>query len=174
MDAKTENEAGQQPLGHGAEEIHVRPGTVADIPAVRDLDAEVTGLAKPDYWRDLFGADGTLREPHRCFLVAETAGAQDGGENGGGRVIGFIVGEARAWEFGSPPCGWVFALSVNPALRLSGIGSRLMEAISDHFRNAGVKKMRTMLSRDNHLLMSFFRSHGMMAGPYIELEKELD
>ena len=34
--------------------------------------------------------------------------------------------------------------------------------------------MRTMMARDNHLLMSFFRSQGMMAGPYIELEKALD
>lgn len=173
MDAKIENKA-EKPASP-AEEIRVRPGTVADIPAVQDLDAEVTGLAKPEYWRELFDADGAIRESRRCFLVAETTGNTGGEKTGeGGRVIGFIVGEARAWEFGSPPCGWVFALSVNPAERLSGVGSRLMEAISDHFRKAGVKKMRTMLSRDNHLIMSFFRSHGMMAGPYIQLEKELD
>jgi len=34
--------------------------------------------------------------------------------------------------------------------------------------------VRTMISRGNHQLMSFFRGHGMMAGPYIQLESELD
>jgi hypothetical protein len=31
-----------------------------------------------------------------------------------------------------------------------------------------------MVARDNHLHMTFFRSEGMMAGPYIQLEKDLD
>jgi len=30
-----------------------------------------------------------------------------------------------------------------------------------------------MLARDNHLVLSFFRSQGMMAGPFIPLEMEL-
>ena len=44
----------------------------------------------------------------------------------------------RAWEFGSAPCGWVFALSVDPEARLGGVGSALMEAISRNFREAGI------------------------------------
>ena len=62
----------------------------------------------------------------------------------------------------------------NAKLEGPGVGSALMEAISRNFREAGIDTMRTVLSRKNHLLMSFFRSHGMMAGPYIELEKALD
>jgi hypothetical protein len=31
-----------------------------------------------------------------------------------------------------------------------------------------------MLSRDNKLILSFFRSQGMMAGPFIPLEMDLD
>jgi hypothetical protein len=31
-----------------------------------------------------------------------------------------------------------------------------------------------MVARDNRLHLLFFRSEGMMAGPYIQLEKELD
>jgi hypothetical protein len=34
--------------------------------------------------------------------------------------------------------------------------------------------MRTMVARDNRLHLLFFRSQGMMAGPYIQLEKEVD
>jgi GNAT superfamily N-acetyltransferase len=146
--------------------IHVRNGTASDIPAVIALDAQVTGLAKPEFWQSLFDERGMRRSDQRYFLIAEPPE--------GGRLLGFIIGEVRAWEFGSPPCGWVFALSVDPRSRLGGIGSRLLDAIEARFRQIGVQRMRTMLARDNHLIMSFFRSQGMMAGPYIQLEKELD
>ena len=72
------------------------------------------------------------------------------------------------------PWAWVFALSVEPRARLQGIGRALFEAISAEFAKAGVDKMRTMVARDNRLLLMFFRSEGMMAGPYIQLEKGVD
>jgi hypothetical protein len=37
-----------------------------------------------------------------------------------------------------------------------------------------MNKVRTMLARDANLVMSFFRSQGMMAGPFVELEMDLD
>ena len=89
-------------------------------------------------------------------------------------VLGFIIGEIRAWEFGSTPCGWVFALSVEPEMRLQSVATELFEAISNEFKKAGVSKMRTMVARDARLPMLFFRSEGMMAGPYLQLEKDLD
>lgn len=153
----------------GSGNFTIRAGAPRDLAAVIAIDAKVTGFAKPDYWRDLFDGDGALRGEQRFFLIAESVVESD--ET---RVIGFIIGEARAWEFGSPPCGWVFALSVELESRLAGVGSGLLNAISECFKAIGVYRMRTMLSRGNHLLMAFFRSHGMMAGPYIQLEKELD
>jgi hypothetical protein len=36
-----------------------------------------------------------------------------------------------------------------------------------------VTTVRTMLARDNTLILSFFRSQGMMAGRFIPLEMEL-
>jgi ribosomal protein S18 acetylase RimI-like enzyme len=79
----------------------------------------------------------------------------------------------RDWEFGSKPCGWVFAIDVHPDARQAGVGSRLLEAICAAFRRAGVRTVRTMLSRDNTLILSFFRSQGMMAGPFIPLEMDI-
>ena len=40
-------------------------------------------------------------------------------------------------------------------------------------RKLGVRKLRTMLARDDLLNLRFFRSQGMMAGPFIQLEKDL-
>ena len=98
------------------------------------------------------------------FLVAESAS---------GQLQGFVIGEVRAWEFGSPPAGWVFAINVDPDTRLGGIGTRLFDEVCTRFREAGVRSVRTMVDRRDHLILSFFRSQGMMAGPSLELEMEL-
>ncbi len=147
----------------------VRRVRAADIQHVIALDTRVTKLAKAEYWSDVFRRYGKQRLHERFFLIAENH--KDRADS---RVLGFIIGEIRAWEFGSTPCGWVFALSVEPKARLHGIGSALLDAISGKFKKAGVGKMRTMVARDGRLPLLFFRSEGMMAGPYIQLEKDLD
>ena len=153
----------------GKDVVSVRRVQAGDIADVIALDERVTGLAKPDYWHDVFARYGERRLNERFFLVAERGNAKSRRS-----ILGFIIGEVRAWEFGSTPCGWVFALSVEPRARLHGVGQALFEAISAEFAKAGVDKMRTMVARDNRLHLMFFRSEGMMAGPYIQLEKELD
>jgi len=149
--------------------LSIRRAANTDIPEVVALDERVTGLAKSAYWHDVFERFGQRGLHERFFLVAEEAQAEPGP-----RMLGFIVGEVRAWEFGSEPCGWVLTLSVEPRARLHGIGQALFDAISIEFKRAGVGKMRTMVARDNRLHLLFFRSEGMMAGPYIQLEKEID
>jgi ribosomal protein S18 acetylase RimI-like enzyme len=138
----------------------VRRGDLSQIIAI---DATVTGLEKRDYWRSIYHRYGDSGYVERQFLVADT----------GERVVGFVIGEVRDWEFGSPPCGWVFAIDVKPDSRQAGVGTRLLDAMCASFRRAGVRKVRTMLGRDNTLILSFFRSQGMMAGPFIPLEMDL-
>ncbi|MBS0335607.1 MAG: GNAT family N-acetyltransferase [Proteobacteria bacterium] len=143
--------------------VRVRNVQAGDLEAVIAIDAEVTRLRKPDYWAEIHRRYGSGRRQQRFFLVAE---AGDG-------IAGYVIGEVRDWEFGSPRCGWVFAISVRPGARLAGVGSRLLEAICAGFRGLGVTKVRTLLARDNHLVLSFFRSQGMMAAPFIPLELDL-
>lgn len=148
--------------------LRIRRVRPADVAGVVALDRRVTGLVKARYWQEIFGRYGKRRPRDRFFLVAEPLGPK-----ASAKILGFIIGEVRAWEFGSRPCGWIFALSVEPAARLQGIGEAMFKAISTEFRRAGVTKTRTMVARDNPLPMVFFRSQGMVAGPYIQLELEL-
>ncbi|MDH4180444.1 MAG: GNAT family N-acetyltransferase [Betaproteobacteria bacterium] len=134
----------------------------ADLDAVIAIDTRVTGIEKRAYWQGVYKRYGASRSEGRQFLVADA----------GGVVAGFVIGEVRDWEFGSPPCGWVFAIDVDPDARQAGVGTRLLAAICAGFRAAGVTKVRTMLSRDNRLILSFFRSQGMMAAPFIPLEMD--
>jgi ribosomal protein S18 acetylase RimI-like enzyme len=127
------------------------------------LDATVTGVEKQAYWRRVYRRYGVGGKDQRHFLVA-VSGAQ---------IVGFLIGEVRDWEFGSPPCGWVFAIDVDPALRQAGVGTQLLQAVSELFRRAGVTKLRTLLASDNVPILSFFRSQGMTAGSLIPLEMEL-
>jgi GNAT superfamily N-acetyltransferase len=159
--------AARQPAAK-SEWFTIRKVRSDDIVHVIDLDKRVTGMPKPDYWRAAFERYGADRLGVQSFLVAEPCQRR-----GRTAILGFIIGEVRAWEFGSAPCGWVFALSVEPRLRLRGVGEAMFRAISEEFRAAGVGTMRTMVARDNRLHLMFFRSEGMMAGPYLQLEKEL-
>jgi len=146
-----------------ADAVAVRPVRRGDLDQVIAIDATVTGLEKQSYWRSVYRRYGAGTHQHRHFLVAVA----------GKRIVGFLIGEVRDWEFGSPPCGWVFAIDVMPEARQSGIGTQLLQAVCTLFRREGVRKVRTMLSSDNTLILSFFRSQGMMAGPLIPLEMDL-
>jgi len=137
--------------------VAVRPAQASDLPAISALDARLTGTAKPDYWRERLA-------PGLHFLVAET---------GKGAFAGFIAGEVRAWEFGQPPAGWVFAIQIDPRLRLKGAGSALFDALVARFRAEGVTRVRTLVDRKDHLILSFFRAQGMVAGPSLQLDMEL-
>jgi GNAT superfamily N-acetyltransferase len=141
----------------------VRPVRRADLPEVVALDATVTGVHKADYWQRVYRRYGVGGQGLRHFLVAVA----------GGRVVGFIIGEVRDWEFGSPPCGWVFAIDVLPSVREKGVGSALLAAVRERFERVGVRVLRTMLARENTLILSFFRAQGMTAGRLLPLELEI-
>jgi ribosomal protein S18 acetylase RimI-like enzyme len=140
--------------------VQVRPVRAADLPAVIAIDATVTGLHKAGYWQRVYRRYGVRGQGLRHFLVAVC----------GDKVCGFVIGEVRDWEFGSPPCGWVFAIDVDPRMRQRGTGSALLAEVRRRFARVGVRVLRTMLARDNTLILSFFRSQGMTAGRLIPLE----
>lgn len=142
--------------------VTIRPATLDDVRQVIALDTKITHAAKPDYWQGMFERYGGIADD-RFFLVATRN--KD--------LLGFVIGEVRAWEFGSPPAGWIFIIAIDPKARLGGLGSDLFDAMCACFRKAGVRTVRTMLARDAQLMMSFFRSQGMMAGQFIELEMDL-
>jgi len=135
----------------------IRPAQASDLAAISAMDQRETGVAKPDYWRDMLASD-------RHFLVAE---------NDKGALAGFIAGEIRAFEFGQPAAGWVHAIQIDPRQRQRGVASALFEALIARFRERGVTRVRTLVDRKDHLILSFFRAQGMVAGPSLQLDMDL-
>lgn len=143
-------------------DLSIERVTLEDIPAIVEIDAELTGTAKPDFW---YGCYARQNSEAKCtFLVAHK----------GGQVAGYTIGGIQAWEFGSPPSGWVEVISVAQGFRNEHVATRLFNAVVGYFKENGITTVRTMLHIDDHQLISFFRMQGMAAGPYIELEMIVD
>jgi len=149
--------------------VAVRPATPADLDEVVRLDHQLgTGVGRAA-WEDIFERYLHRRQGERFILVGEPAM-----EPAGSRLVGFLVGEIRSWEFGTEPCGWVLRVAVDAGLRQQHVGEQLFAAICERFRVAGVEAVRTMVARTDLLHLAFFRSQGMRAGPFLQLELALN
>ena len=149
--------------GKAAHDVTIRPAGPNDLPAIVALDEATTSQSKPEYWRDMLAQFSGGKTNQRAFLVAELKD----------RVVGFITGEVRAFEFGAEPFGWVFSVAVDPEIRVNNVGTRLFDEICRIFQQAGVEKVSTLIERDSDLVLAFFRSQGMIFGRYIQMEKEI-
>ncbi len=146
--------------------LHLRAARRTDLEGIVALDAIRAGRPKPDYWARILRAfsAGGGREG-RVALVAV---------NDERRVMGFVFGEVRAWEFGSERCGWIFAIAVHPACERRGLATRLCAEVTRRFAREGVTLVRTMVRRNHIPLLSLFRSLGFVAGPFSELERRVE
>ncbi len=156
--------------------VRIRMLTAQDIEAVIDIDARVTGDVKPEYWRRKLALYLSQQD-----IEAITASHYFSGIDPqlarvaeiSGRVVGFIIGEIRSWEFGQPPTGWITALTVDRDVQRQGIGRRLLAEMLDYFRERGISTVRTMVAWSDGTMLSFFTAMGFDRGPFIELEKKI-
>lgn len=132
-----------------------------DLAGVIRLDAQLTGKRKPAYWKTVFSA---FISPRRAKGQVGLAARLDG------RLVAYLLGEVRAFEFGSPPCGWIFAVGVAPEQAHHGIGSALVVEATSRFTRAGVSTVRTMVRRNDVPMLAFFRSNGFVGGSFTQLE----
>ncbi len=144
--------------------VRIRDLRDSDLAAVVRIDALHTGRRKPAWWRRV------LREFRRRGDGRLRVGLAARGPVG---LEGYLLGEVRAFEFGSEPCGWVFAVGVRPDALGGGVGSALLEEACGRFRDAGVATVRTMVRRNAVPVLSFFRSRGFVGGSFAQLERDL-
>jgi len=138
--------------------VTLADAAASDLSELIDLDEKIAGYSRADFWRDLFrqkAANSTL-----FVLVARSSGL----------LVGYALGEIRSWPVRTPVCGWLYAIGVKKSHRLQKIATALMSELFSRFRQNGVEAVRTVIDVDDHLLMSFLRSIGMSAGPFVELE----
>ena len=69
--------------------------------------------------------------------------------------------------------GWVYYLAVDPLIRRSGIGARLMSSAEEWLGAAGAPKIQLMVRRGNDVAESFYRAIGFEASDVVVHEKWL-
>ena len=144
--------------------LRIRSLSREDLPHVVRIDGRHTGTRKPAYWKRILAE--FLAPAHARSRVGLAA------IDAGGALLGYILGEIRAFEFGSEPCGWVFAVGVDPDALHHGVGSALIEDACRRFGRRGITTVRTMIRRNDVPLLSVFRSNGFTGGAFVQLERD--
>ena len=145
-----------------APDIVIRPLEDTDIGAIVELDERLGGEYRPAVWEARIGY--YLRRDPEMSAVAEV----------GGKLVGFMLGEVRAGEFGlDEPAGWVEVVGVDPAFRGMALGRRLAETLFQRFRDRGARRVRTLVHEGVEDVAGFFASLGFRPEPLQPLYREL-
>ena len=139
--------------------ITVRRMHTQDAEDVLRIDEKITGTPNEAQWESRI-IDQMTRNPLGC-LVAEAEG----------KVVGFIFGEIRGWEFAIPKSGWIEIVGVDPEYHGKGVARVLIEKLHVYFRNHNVERVMTMVNWNDPGLVSFFRALGFERSEFIILEK---
>ncbi|MFQ5844403.1 MAG: GNAT family N-acetyltransferase [Planctomycetota bacterium] len=144
-------------------DVRLRPITELDIEPVTAIDEKITGTYRPAEWERRLGY--YIRRDPEGSLVAEADG----------RVVGFMLGEVRAGEFGlEEPAGWIEVMGVDPEYRGRAVGRRLLEGMMERFRARGARAVRTLVDEEGQEgLLGFFSKAGFSATPIRTLEQGL-
>ncbi|HLF56047.1 MAG TPA: GNAT family N-acetyltransferase [Thermoanaerobaculia bacterium] len=129
--------------------IHVRPLSELDLDDIVRIVEKTRDSYQPDLWEDR--VTYYLRRDPEGSMVAERDG----------RVVGFMLGDVRAGEFGiEEPSGWIEVIGVDPEHGGRGVGRALGEALLAGFRSRGVAQVRTMVDASMPEVERFFAALG--------------
>lgn len=129
--------------------VHVRPLSELDLDGIVRIAERTRHRYQPDLWEDR--VTYYLRRDPEGSMVAELDGA----------VVGFMLADVRAGEFGiEEPTGWIEVLGVDPDQAGQGVGRALAEAILEHYRASGVRRVRTMVDQSMPDVEAFFQRLG--------------
>lgn len=144
-------------------ETRIRPLDELDISAIVRIDERISGIYRPDVWERRVGF--YLRRDPGASQVAEA----------GGKVVGFMLGDLRAGEFGlEEPSGWIERFGIDPDHRGQDLGRRMFDAMVAHFRDGGARSVRTLVDRGDAGLTGFLDALGLKPSPLQALEMPLD
>lgn len=91
-----------------------------------------------------------------------------------GRLVGFMFGEIKLWEFGqAEKSGWVIVLGVDREFQGMGVGNKMGAMLLSHFQKKNVKKIRTLVDWYEGDLISYFKSLGFSMLNMLPLEREI-
>ena len=146
-----------------AQEPIIRIMKEEDLARIIEIDNEVLGEERPEYWEKKVEMAG--KKSPLPSLVAEI---ED-------KVVGFVIGEASGWEYGVPEnIGWVDTIGVDPKYQKKGLGGLLMKELLNYMKKVDVDTVYTLVNWRDWKLLRFFDTMGFERGDMINLELKID
>ena len=140
----------------------IRPLDELDIGSIVRIDERITGIYRPEVWEQRAGY--YLRRDPDASQVAEVDG----------KVVGFMLGEIRAGEFGlEEPSGWIERFGIDPDQRGKDLGKQMFAAMCRHFKERGAGVVRTLVDKKETGVTGFLDALGFKPSPLQALEINL-
>ncbi|MDA0676733.1 MAG: GNAT family N-acetyltransferase [Chloroflexi bacterium] len=137
--------------------ISIRPMRPDDAEEVRRLDQLILGEDRSQTWDDHvtrfieLSDYGALPHPSLSCFVAHR----------NNRVIGFLLSELQAGEYGLPRGMWIVAVGVHPDERRQGIGRLLVDELRRQCVQRGIEDLYAVLRPDDSRIAAFLASCGL-------------
>ena len=143
-------------------EVTVRPMTANDRQGILAIDAAISGKHRALSWQQRVENYLEVHYPGIRY-VAEVEG----------KVIGFILGGIRGWEYGLPRAGWIDVLGILPQYQGQDIGRKLVEAFANECRRLKMGSVHSIIREDDGPVQDFLGAAGFRRGPLIDLRIDL-
>jgi len=138
--------------------IRIRNMTKGDIKAACRIQEEITKKKVSKSWR--LKLEAHLKKNRNECLVAIVDNI----------VVGFVIGEIRALEFGLEKSGWILTVGIDPDFMGKGVGKKLGLKLLSHLKKVGINQVYTAVQWDSSDLLAFFKSIGFKRSDFINLE----
>ena len=146
--------------------VNIRLMQNNDLDAILRIDKLVLNVSRPEYYEQKF---------ERLFISGEYLPTSLVAEDEDGKVVGFIMGELYVGEYGLPDDGaTVDTIGVDPDLQNHGVGELLMDEFIDHLRQIGVKKVNTLVDKNDKGMMHYFEKNRFQPSKtVVNLERDI-
>ena len=139
--------------------LKIRSIEASDLKRIEEIDNALVGSHRALSWPLAAEANWWVKRPMLNF-VAEVDG----------EVVGFLLGDIRAVEFGTSKSGWIDIIGVMPQHQGRGIGKNLVAAFCEECQKAGAK-VRIVIRGDDKRLIDFWTTVGFHKGNLVSYEK---
>ena len=152
--------------------IEIRELRQGDAESVLLLDQEIRGPDRSLTWDQYVGRvlevialDSLEYAPWGCFVAVDEENDHD--------IVAFLMSERQSSTYGLPPGVRIVAMAVHPDYRRMGIGSRLVEALTNKAKADGIGTMFSVLLDEDERDAAFLARNGFSNAHFTVYTKEV-
>jgi GNAT superfamily N-acetyltransferase len=132
--------------------------TPADFPAILAIDRKITGRERARSYQQHVNRYLDNHFPPLCQVAVAN-----------GKLVGFILGDVKGWEYGLAPSGWIDIMGVDPDYQHHGIGKALIAAFIGQCRNQKLSAVHAVVRGGDRRLLALMKAGGLQKGPLVDI-----